>query len=383
MKKTPIYVFLLFISLVLLYVQAYAVSNECSNCHTMHNSQDGTSLTGGAPSVQLLHAGCVGCHTADSGQVSTNGAPAILHINEPSGQGSARTLAAGDFYWVNSDEVVNSDKGHNVIDLPGISIKDANMPDFSPPGWDPDATGNNFPFGQVANGENTWSSQLTCAGTYGCHGNHNFEGSFDGIRGAHHTNTNGSSNQASVADSVGNSYRFLGAIKGLEEAGWNWNESSSTHNEYFGVNNTNDRSTGSFAAYGTRNTISFLCAECHGLFHNAIDADSSSGPPWVRHPTDISLPGIGEYALYNTPDGSTIGAYSVVAPIARMDIPATSKSLVTPGTDIVMCLSCHRAHGSNQNDLLRWDYSTMVTNGPNSGGCFVCHTTKNQPGVDP
>ena len=160
----------------------------------------------------------------------------------------------------------------------------------------------------------------------------------------------------------------------MENDGWNWAETASTHNEYYGTNYTADRSAG--ANYGTKDTISFLCAECHGVFHGTIDGDATSGSPWVRHPTDIMLPNSGEYADYN-PDNANV--YSVEAPVARPTVPASSSDSVTPGTDaIVMCLSCHRAHGSPQNDLLRWDYSSIQAGtGTNDNGCFVCHTTKN------
>jgi hypothetical protein len=60
------------------------------------------------------------------------------------------------------------------------------------------------------------------------------------------------------------------------------------------------------------------------------------------------------------------------------DIGAPS-SVVTPGTDIVMCLSCHMAHASPYPHMLRWDYSEMITgNGEavSGKGCFVCHSSK-------
>lgn len=44
-----------------------------------------------------------------------------------------------------------------------------------------------------------------------------------------------------------------------------------------------------------------------------------------------------------------------------------------------MCLSCHRVHGSEYPDILRWDYSKMIAGDPGDeegNGCFVCHTTK-------
>ncbi|NOZ26181.1 MAG: cytochrome c3 family protein, partial [Nitrospirae bacterium] len=49
---------------------------------------------------------------------------------------------------------------------------------------------------------------------------------------------------------------------------------------------------------------------------------------------------------------------------------------VTAGTDRVICLSCHRAHGSPYFKMLRWDYrsTTLATA---LSGCNACHTSKN------
>ena len=124
-------------------------------------------------------------------------------------------------------------------------------------------------------------------------------------------------------------------------------------------------------------TISEFCAECHGYFHASDEINDQpppSGSPWKRHPTDVSLPASGEYASYT--------AYSIEAPVARVNIPGSPSGTVDPGgeiDDIVMCLSCHRAHASEYPDILRWDYSDMDAGGGGSGGCFTCHTQKNNP----
>ena len=47
MRKTLLTVFLIFLSVVISYGIADAISGVCSNCHTMHNSQNGVSITGG------------------------------------------------------------------------------------------------------------------------------------------------------------------------------------------------------------------------------------------------------------------------------------------------------------------------------------------------
>ncbi len=381
MRRILLTLSLVVMALALTAVNAAAISGVCSNCHTMHNSQDGAPVDAAGPYGQLLNAGCVACHTASTPVIQeVNKGPAVLHTVAPGGQGGGQTLAGGDFYWVNANEALNASMGHNVIDLPGVTVADANMPGadpLSPPGWDPVATGTAFVADQVASGEATWSSQLTCAGEYGCHGNHAATGSFPGMQGAHHNNTGGTATQTDgTLTTIGESYRFLMGIEGLEEANWNWAETPVTHNEYYGEDSTVNRSAGGLAAYGGRDTISFLCAECHGLFHGTVDEDATAGSPWVRHPTDIDLPASGEYLLYND-EGAGGGLYSLEAPVARAVVPAASGSAITLGSDIVMCLSCHRAHGSPEPDLLRWTYSTMVAGGGATNGCFTCHTDKN------
>ncbi|RMF99846.1 MAG: hypothetical protein D6726_12305, partial [Nitrospirae bacterium] len=113
-------------------------------------------------------------------------------------------------------------------------------------------------------------------------------------------------------------------------------------------------------------TISGFCATCHGVFHSLSGIGGDTAPPFRRHPTDIVLPNTGEFTNYTT--------YNLDAPVARTTVPSNSSSTVTPGTDVVMCLSCHKAHATDYDDMLRWDYSAITTGG--SGGCLICHTGK-------
>lgn len=353
---------------------SYAISGVCSNCHTMHNSQNnlgevetysGGTLTTGVttPQNQLLKASCIACHVGTTGATNDHGAPIVVHATAPGGQGNGYTLAGGDFYWVATGlgyTGYGDAYGHNVA---GINSADVAI-GKTPPGWDTTATPGALSDGSIAGGAAWGANQLTCAGMYGCHGSHAYTDADTAISGAHHGNTGGTSAQvssAAIASSVGASYRFLGGIWGLENSQWNWAETASVHNEYCGVNGN--------TSYANKTTISYSCAQCHGIFHKTTGTPS----PWTRHPTDITLPSTGEYASYTT--------YSVEAPVARSTVPATSSSTVTPsGTtnDIVTCISCHRAHGSPEPDLLRWTYSGMVAGtGTSDTGCFTCHTTKN------
>jgi predicted CXXCH cytochrome family protein len=365
MRKTLMVSLITLLAVILTYGLALAISGQCVNCHTMHNSQDGLPMATGGPFPQLLRASCIGCHTqngAAQGATNTFPAPIVYHTTLPGGQGGSFTLAGGDFYWV-ADASGNTDStGHNVSGIAGPDLNFQPNIGLNPPGWDADATPGILADGQIATGAANWSSQLTCDGIYGCHGEHDASG----VTGAHHSNTGLTTTRAENPTTVGGSYRFLGGINGLEDDDWNWDESSTEHNEYFGVNgNVN---------YANKRTINYSCAQCHGVFHSQID-DATAGSPWLRHPTDVDLPATGEYATYN-PDGGNL--YSVEAPVARATVPISSGSTVTPGTDIVMCLSCHRAHGSPQPDILRWDYTTMLAaTGTADTGCFRCHTTKN------
>jgi hypothetical protein len=245
-------------------------------------------------------------------------------------------LAGGNFYYVSTTD----DKGHNIFSS------------------NPDDILGNTPPGGIALGQ-----QISCSGTYGCHG-HNGRQTGDtaiddeiaAIKGGHH---GVDSPMTGSITEVSKSYRFLLGIKGVEDPDWEQDNINTSHNEYQG-------STSS-----ATDTISYLCAECHGNFHTweggATEVGTAS--PWLRHPTDIALKSTGEYANYTV--------YSMVAPVARPN-PDTvvDPTQVTPGTDIIMCLSCHRAHASPYFKMMRWDYKSSTLSTAISG-CNVCHTSKN------
>ena len=365
MRKIILAAFIGLVSVGLVYGLAYAaVTGECVNCHTMHNSQGGTGMelatfeTG--PFEALLRGSCLGCHTGIND--GTNTTPYVFSTTEPTygtDGTTGNTLAGGNFYWADTDATT----GHNV---PGLGSTESLT---APPGYDggrADAQGN-IP------GGGTWSGSVTCAGANGCHGTHvSGQDDMAGVRGAHHTNVGGS---LTTADSVANSYRFLIGIHGYEDSDWEYQPTASAHNQYKGVARTGNVSDTS--------TISWLCGECHGEFHTyATDVGSSS--PWLRHPTDLSLNDVTgtEYESYNNATDPTSAPYSVAAPVASTDVSAVLSTVDVSkgaGTDnaIVTCISCHRAHGTPYSDLLRWDYSAIVAGGGGGNiGCFICHTTK-------
>ncbi len=334
-------------------------TGPCSNCHTMHNSQNGSAVVSGGPYQALTKGDCIGCHTGTND--GTNKIPYVLDTTTPTYNfnGNKNTLAGGNFYWVKNG---NDATGHNVK---GIAGPDANIGQ-TPPGFNStDYTANG------AVGTNWSSNQLTCAGTYGCHGKHDTTDQYAAIAGAHHTDD-------SVIDgsTVGKSFRFLYGIKGTEDSDWEYTTSASDHNGYYA---SDYQTTGTMDSA----SINYLCAECHGNFHlhSQVD-DSNNGSPWLRHPTDFDMNNVSGKEYGNYPNTAvftslTTNQYFPDVPVGTSDGSVKSTVLQASGDAIVLCISCHRAHGSPYADLLRWDYSQCTAGSANANcGCFACHTTK-------
>ncbi|MDY6843424.1 MAG: hypothetical protein SVW57_04965 [Thermodesulfobacteriota bacterium] len=347
------------VAMVGLYAHnAMAVTGQCANCHTMHYSQDGgvpTGAGGSGPYGRLLLDSCVGCHS------STTANEVIKAGNIPIVNGPAANtdyLAGGNFGVLTGGS--NDSYGHNCLGTPDET----------------DGTLANTPPGYGGSGYS--GTQLSCAGTSGCHGDRTITGSGDGtgddyvaLDGAHHGNVDGS---LTTASTVGNSYRFLKGIHGYEDPTWEDPSTlnATTHNQYKGLGRTDETDPG--------NTISSLCAQCHGDFHNGV-GNVGTGSPWVRHPSDFDLGDAtgSEYASYNGGTGAG-NTYSTIVPVGSESVAAVLGTVninAADGTAIVTCISCHRAHTGVDEDLLRWDYTTMIAgSGAGNVGCFVCHTTK-------
>lgn len=384
-KKTLRIVFLC--TFMLLFVWAYAqariTNHTCSDCHTMHFSQNGSSMRlGNGQFIEhgegecadchsdtravLLRLDCLGCHASNP-----SGGSNIINSNWPQiAHNAATDLAGGNYRYVFADDTY----GHNVHGF-GSAIPDDNWLGNDPPGYDTNydpSTSGGYDPGQDA-------GQIMCAGQNGCHGNRDTSVPYLAMRGTHHANDSmlkfGTIAEAQQGSTSGTSYRFLYNIHGGEDSDWQATVSATDHNEYKGQTYASRPLAGGQTWGATLQTLSQFCAECHGYFHASDEINNQAPPtgsPWKRHPTDVSLPASGEYSAYT--------AYSTEAPVARTTIPTNPSGTVTPAgstDDIVMCLSCHKAHASEYGDILRWDYSNMIAGGSGSGGCFTCHTTKN------
>jgi len=337
------------------------VSGVCSNCHTMHNSQDGSAVDVGGPSANLLSTDCVGCHsnTTDATTIVTVGTtriPIVYNTNPPT-----NPLAGGNFYWI--AHAGGDAYGHNVYGISGVDGDLAYAPGPST-------------FG-CTNCHETLSTADEENGCKGCH------------VPRHHAD-----DSATVVGSAGGWYRFLGdnpamqmgpsppdtGVIGIEEEDWEQNPSSSNHNVYQGTTDVYEKS---FMPYSPHNTIGQFCAGCHGNFHhdmNTAQPGDVSGA-WIRHPSDVVIPFEGEYASAFGATAIDDGVYNPMAPVAKSTALVAGDANfanVTLDSDVVTCISCHRPHGSPYPDMLRWDYANDCDAGTANAdcGCFSCHTAK-------
>ncbi len=357
---------------------SFAITGYCNGCHTMHNSQNDLPMrydSGTTPIAQLLRGDCYGCHAQGVAlsllAIGVDRIPQVYH------SGAANIdLAGGNFGNIDgfAGSGLSDTKGHNISDLTG---SDGVL--FGPPGGIVQSGHDN--------GGNVNTNNLQCAGTNGCHGNRYFsivDPNYEGITGAHHDNWAGPVDPPAADMEPGHGYRFLVGTKGYEDTDWAYMATPTDHNEYYGIGTPASLGcTAALSCHGAggirppNGTMSEFCGTCHGNFHTVATSTSSgigsvASSPFIRHPSDYFIPVGGEYALFTT--------YKVTSPVARVGaVPAGPSATVTPGADAVMCLSCHVAHGSDYDDMLRWDYTLMTvgSGGAASGtGCFACHTSK-------
>jgi hypothetical protein len=303
MRKTLI---LAALAVVVVGAPALAFHDEgvahCDGCHTMHNSQDGQLVDPDSPDGNpfLLRDAtpsdtCLGCHATGLGAVF---AVDVLNPSPMKGAGNFIFLLEdnlNDGHAGATNPISGDAAGHN-LDAPGYSLA-------------PDATlamspGGNFP-----------ASILGCSSCHDPHGNANFRL----LYGAGRIYPGGVfTDPAPVAEGIS---IFFGS------------EANDNHTAY-------------------QSGMSEWCGNCHGLFH-----DSQVN----RHPSGQSIGATiaTTYNLYNGTVDQNGGALATayLAEVPFEDPANTTSSTAGPSsTSQVVCVTCHRAHGSSATDSGRWDF---------------------------
>ena len=111
-----------------------------------------------------------------------------------------------------------------------------------------------------------------------------------------------------------------------------------------------------------------FCADCHGGFHGAANtAANTTGTatgdgPWVRHPVDVIS------GAYDNLYGSAGNPATQAMPLG---------GVLNDATGTVMCTTCHKAHGSDFDANIRFNYAANLAGGTAiSTGCEECHGAK-------
>lgn len=360
----------------------------CEECHTMHNSGvvsgaesalviNGVAEFSGNP--YLLKGGdqsetCLNCHgagtTTHSYHVMTQGA-------NTSGAVPAQFGPGGDFAWLTASTASDyNNLGHSIIapDYDAKLVADQALTT---------APGGTYP-----------AAQLQCSSCHDPHGRYRIlsDGTVahGGVAGTATAPIIGSGSYGAIpatGQAVG-VYRLLGGAgyipDSLVDSGYT---TAFTANPPFAVapstyNTTNSTYTtggGATVAYGSG--MSEWCANCHGAILKSGDMDGSTTTT-LRHPAgnnakltaDIAA-NYNAYVKSGDMSGSASTSYWALVPFERgtTDRAALLTDTTDPSnggvgattSDNVMCLTCHRAHASGFEYMLRWnvDNEFLVDNG--------------------
>ncbi|MEW6519921.1 MAG: cytochrome C [Thermodesulfobacteriota bacterium] len=295
---------------------------HCDGCHSMHNSATDNPRGGAATSADLMKGSdasstCLNCHVGAGS----------YHIASTNG---STVSQGGDFFWVKTDYTYTSrgtnlatskgeSHGHNIVAADfgfGPDSVNATAPGGTMPGNTLGCTSCHDPHGQVNGGTDSGAGAISVSGSYGA---------------------------AAPADgSIRGNYRILG------DAGFKLITAEAPVA-------TANGSDGIRVQYGTG--MSAWCLSCHSAF-----ADNAN-----MHPTNAPVP-MATYNSYKASGdftGVVATAFDALVPFERGIADGSDPALAVTNTvgvedanDVVMCLTCHRAHGSAFENGLRWDDST-------------------------
>ena len=336
----------------------YNENMNCSDCHSMHasshnNLTDGLAITdpnttpgtvinayypapNPGPGHHALLKGedvCASCHDGQTW------APDVIEANingYARSAGGIRTGAAGG--------------GHKI----GSTIR--------PPGYNGAGVGNYFAAG----------SELECASCHSPHGGAGFRNLVPyAMRGAV-----GSANAGSVTPTVAKAAAFDGT-KDVTILGGNtytFGQGAAAMAAYYAKDRTvySRNAAGiTFNGSTSSNHMDQFCGVCHGAFHGGLAGDQvGDGTDFVRHPTSVVTMADAAHGAPNTTFNANAQANVKVYQVTG----TPSNTTDSPG-----CISCHKAHGSNNPFGLLYPNRTIVDPSEDGGGtykdlCKSCHS---------
>jgi len=388
MKK--INVVLAAVSALLISAPAFAFHSggvaECEGCHSMHNSFEGApNVTGssviGDSGPYLLKAqdqsgSCLNCHehAGDTGPNSYHISTAVVDM--PAGVPPLQLTPGGDFGWLKKSYTF-SIRGTQTVDHGERHGHNVVAADF---GYAADGTLAAAPGGTYD------AAKLACSSCHDPHGRYRRD-----TTGAISTTglpifNSGSyltSNPPTASGAVG-VYRILGGI-GYKPASYQAVTFNADPPAALapGTYNASEATSQTLVAYGSN--MSEWCANCHGAM---LSNGYTSGMNGLAHPAgndatlDKGYNGIiydnyNKYVTSGKMTGGAATAYSTIVPFefGTADYSVLkAKTLATMGataTANVSCLSCHRAHASGFESMLRFFYlNEFMTVADSSGNAM-------------
>ena len=352
---------------------------ECEGCHSMHNSFEGSpNVTGRTfaegTGIYLLKANdqsgaCLNCHNAadtapSSYHISTNG------VTPYDTSSPVEMTPGGDFAWLkktmtfvvrgNTTTNDGARHGHNIIAADYGYVQDDLLTA---------APGGTYP-----------ADKLACSSCHDPHGRYRrFADNTYNTTGLPIFNSGSYNNSANPIDtkSAVGAYRILGGAnylpKSLEGSGVAAFSTDPMDVVVASSYNRSEATDQTGISYGKN--VSEWCANCHTeMLMNSY----TSGMAGLRHPagngaklTDAIVTNYNAYVssgiMTNT---NTAKAFSTLAPFAtdQNDRAVMKPQAVTgtggnsnhpaaAATDNAMCLSCHRAHATAFESMIRWNYA--------------------------
>jgi len=342
----------------------------CEGCHTMHNSLEGQKISVGANAGPYLLRGsdqsstCIECH----GETPLGSSYHMVTYPDPAaGTPPGNYTPGGDFAWlkktytwipsgsVATETSKGERKGHNIVAADFSYVSDA---------ANTTAPGGTYPAGS-----------LGCQSCHDPHGRYRRDTTGTISTTGLPIRTSGSylGNSGVVADNEPNSWSAVGVYRLLGGNGYTPKSlGSNAFTEDVPVAKVNSTYQGTAGeqtlqyrvAYGSN--MSEWCSNCHANMHRP---SYSSGKAALTHPSGAPLTAavVANYNAYKksgdmtgvvASSGNTLIPYEIgstdYAAIASLAVNSATFAGPVDTAAKVMCLSCHRAHASGFDSMLRF-----------------------------